>query len=171
MIALLKTYLDVIALRRGPDAVPASWLVLAFSVALLMLAWVTQLRQAGAPLSGVAPALLAYLVALAFYAAVVVFFGYPARLLQMFSTLIACGSILAILSAASAILVGALLGTVVGNLLSLFVFLWSIPVKGHIVARTVGKHWFFGVAIAMLAFMIRFGIETAYVARQQGAAL
>ena len=39
MLVLFKTYLDMIALRRGPDAIPRSWLVLFVSVAMLAGAW------------------------------------------------------------------------------------------------------------------------------------
>lgn len=171
MIALLRTYMDIIALRKGPDSIPASWLVFGISLGLLALAWLVQAMLIELPAAGVLAALIAYAMALAFYSAIVFLFGFPARLLQMLSTLIACGSIVAILSAASGILFGQLLGAAAGNSISTLVFFWSVPVKGHVVARTIEKHWFFGVGIAMLAFILRFGIETSYLAQQQGSAL
>ena len=49
MLVLLKTYLDIIALRKGPDAVPASWLVLNLSLAILAFAWLFQVSLADDP--------------------------------------------------------------------------------------------------------------------------
>ena len=162
MIALLRTYLDVIALRKGPDAIPPSWILLYVSFGLLAVAWALQFALIDGPVSGVLPALFAYALALGFYATVATALGFRHRVLQMLSTIIACGSLLAIVSATSSLLLRPVLGSQIAISLGTLVWFWSVPVKGHIVARTVQKHWFFGIAIAMLAFILRFGVEASF---------
>jgi len=168
LIELLKTYLDMIALRRGPDAVPASWVVMYVSLGLLGLAWVVQLLLIDVPFTGIFAALIAYAAALALYALVALAFGFGRRLLQMQASIIACGSLVAMLSAASAVLLAPLAGGQVASTVASLIWFWSVPVKGHIVARTIEKHWYFGVGVAMLAFILRFNVESGLF-NQQGA--
>ncbi len=170
MIALLRTYLDVIALRKGPDAIPPSWLLLFVSFGLLAIAWVLQFALLNGPVSGVLPALLAYLLALGFYASVASALGFRRRVLQMLSTIVACGSLLAIVSATTSILLRPILGAQIAVSLGTLIWFWSVPVKGHIVARTVQKHWFFGIGIAMLAFILRFGVEASFFSSAEASA-
>ena len=167
MTALLRTYLDIIALRSGPNVIPASWLVLLVSLGLLTLAWTVQLSLIDVPDGAVVPALTAYATALGFYAAVVSLLGFRRRLLPMISTIIACGSIIAVLSTVGAVVLAPITGAVVANSFATLVWFWSVPVKGHVVARTVDRHWFFGIGVAMLAFVLRFAVEASLVARQQ----
>ena len=86
----------------------------------------------------------------------------------MLSALIACGSLLAMFSVAAGVLILPLLGDAVANAIGILIFFWSVPVKGHIVARTLDKHWFIGIAIAVIEFVLRFTIETSLLASQQG---
>ena len=165
MIALLKTYLEIIALRRGPELIPASWLVLLVSLGLLTLAWTVQLSLIDVPEGTVMPALIAYGAALGFYSIVVSSLGFRRRLLPMISAIIACGSIIAVLSTVGAMFLAPITGAVVANSFATLVWFWSVPVKGHVVARTVNKHWFFGIGVAMLAFVLRFGVEASLIAR------
>ena len=44
-----------------------------------------------------------------------------------------------------------------GIIVTLTVF-WSVPVKGHIVARAIDRHWYLGIAIAIAVFSIQFAI-------------
>jgi hypothetical protein len=169
LTAILKTYLEIIALRKGPDVIPASWLVLSFSLLLLTLAWTIQLSVIDVPDGSVQPALIAYAAALAFYAIIASLLGFRHRLLPMISTIIACGSMIAVASTVGAVMLAPLTGAAVANSFATVVWFWSVPVKGHIIARTVEKHWFFGIGIAMFAFLLRFGVETSLLANQQGA--
>ena len=163
MFVLFKTYLEMIALRKGPDAIPASWLVFYLSVALLGFAWVVQVAMLDSLGEGrLWPAFAGYLLALFFYAAVVFVFGHPSRLLQTLSSIIACGSILALASVAEYVAMSPLLGADVAGTLSTLIWFWSVPVKGHVIAHAIQQHWFVGVTIAVSAFIMRFGVETAF---------
>lgn len=165
VFVLLKTYLEMIALRKGPDALPASWLVFYFSVALLAVAWFLQIAMLNNLGEGrLWPAFGGYLLALFFYGAVVYVFGFPSRLLQTLSSIIACGSILAVVSAAVYVVMSPLLGADVAGAVGTLVWFWSVPVKGHVVAQSIQQHWFVGVTIAVSAFIMRIGVETAFAA-------
>lgn len=163
MLVFLKTWWDVIALRKGPDATPASWISLAVAGLIFLLGWLMQLAIYGVPREVIAPALGAYGVALAAYALVCILFGFPSRVLQMIATVIACGSMIAVASTAAFAALAPLAGARAAAAAAQLIWLWSIPVKGHIVARTIEKHWFFGIAIAMMVFILRFSVESAGV--------
>lgn len=163
MLVLLKTYLDMIALRKGPNAIPASWLVFLLSVAMLAAAWFLQVGLVDDLDSGrLWPAFTGYLLALMFYGAVVYAFGFSARLLQTLSSIIACGSILAVLSAAGIVVLAPLLGADIAGIIGTLIWFWSVPVKGHVVAQAIQQHWFVGITVAVSAFIMRFGVETAF---------
>ena len=168
LIALLQTYVDVIALRKGPDAVPASWLIFGFSVLLYAANWAAQFAVSRNAADVIGPSMMAYLSGLLVFLAVAIFSGYSSRALQMMSTIIAVGSLLAILSIAATVL-AVLLGAGTGaGYVGLGVYLWSIPVKGHILARTINTHWLIGAAIAFLEYFLRRTIESGLYFMQQG---
>ena len=163
VLVLLKTYLDMIALRKGPDAIPASWLVVYVSLALLATAWFVQIALLDNVGEGRAwPALAGYALALSFYSSVIVLFGFPRRVKQALASIIACGSILAVVAVAELTLLSPLLGPGVAGPLSTLIWYWSVPVKGHIMAHAIGQHWFVGVTIAIAAFIMRIGVETVF---------
>ena len=96
--------------------------------------------------------------------------GFRQRVLQMISAIVACGALLAIVSATISLILRPIAGLPVAVSLGTLVWFWSVPVKGHIVARTVQKHWFFGIGIAVLAFTLRFGIERSFYAAVDASA-
>ena len=169
MLLLLNTYLDMIALRKGPNAVPSSSLVLSFSVLILVLAWMLQalLFDQGSDGSTL-PALFGYLLALLFYSGVISAFGFPRRVRQSLSSIIACGSIIAAAAAVVHAVLAPMIGNGSANAIYTLIWFWSVPVKGHIVALAINQHWFVGVTIAMAAFIMRIGVEMSFVARTQG---
>lgn len=163
MLVLLKTYLDIIALRKGPDAVPASWLVLYLSLAILAFAWLFQVGLADDPDPRVLViGFAAYLLTLLFFGAIVYLYGFSDRLLQTLSSIIACGSLIAVAAAIVSLLLGPMIGSTEAGLLAALIWFWSVPVKGHIIARSIEQHWFVGIAFAVSAFILRLGIETAF---------
>lgn len=169
VLLLLKTYFDMIALRKGPDAVPSSWLIVAVSFALLALGLVVQLllleSMSGARLL---PALAGYLLALGFYMGVVYSFGYASRLKQTLASIVACGSLIAMTAVIGVSILAPLLGDAVAGVLGTLLLWWSVPVKGHLIARSIQQHWFVGVTIAIAAFIMRLGVETAFFERAAG---
>ena len=166
MLVLLKTYLDMIALRKGPDAVPASWLVLYLSFGMSAVAWFLGIAIIDVlgeqPLW---PAIGGYVLSLFFYCAVIVVFGFPNRLLQTLSAIIACGSILTVVFIAEYSLFAPFFGNELAGIIGTLILFWSVPVKGHIVAHAIQQHWFVGITIAIAAFILQLGFESAFNVR------
>ena len=160
MLAFVKTWLDVIVLREGPDAIPASWISALFALLLFAAGWVVQLNLYTIDREIIGPALVAYGTALASYALICTAFGYSARVLQMLATVVACGSLLVLCSAAVAVLVIPFGGTKSAAIAATLVWFWSIPVEGHILSRTINRPWVVGIAIAVLIYMLRYAIES-----------
>ncbi len=165
MQILLKTYLEIIALRKGPEAIPASWLVLVVSLLLLGLFWVLQIAvddTLEAP--QIIAALTGYTLALAFYGVVVYLTGHGSRILPTLSAIIACGSIISAVALLESLVMRNLIGEAVATDVAFLIWFWSVPVKGHVVARTIRQHWLVGITIAMSAFILRLGVQAAFAA-------
>jgi hypothetical protein len=64
--------------------------------------------------------------------------GFRRRFMPTVSCIMACGSILTILMVASFV-----------------VLVWSVPVKGHIIARAIERHWYVGIAISLAIFVMQ----------------
>lgn len=77
----------------------------------------------------------------------------------------ACGSILSVLMAAVFVLLGPFLGMPLVSLLALFILLWSVPVKGHIIARGIEQHWYVGIVIAMIVFIVQYAFQSTMTGR------
>lgn len=162
MLLLLKTFIDVLALRKGPESVPSSLLVLAIALSMMVIS-----SFAAATLIDVSAernylaTFGAYGLGIAFYGAVIYLTGHAARMLAAISTIIACGSLITLLFVAEFVLLGPLLGRDVAGLIATLIIFWSVPVEGHIMARAIGQHWFVGIGIAVIAFMLQYGIQSA----------
>lgn len=169
VLLLLKTYFDMIALRKGPDAVPSSWLVVAVSFVLLMLGLgVQMLLLESMSVPRLLPALAGYVLALGFYVGVVYSFGFARRIKQTLASIVACGSIIALVAVIGVSILAPLLGENVARVLGTLLLWWSVPVKGHIIAKSIQQHWFVGVTIAIAAFIMRLGVETAFFVKAAG---
>ena len=163
MWVLFRTYLDIIALKKGPETIPASWLVFAVSLAMLGAFWALQIAAVDSlAVRQIVVAVFGYALALAFYGAIVFLSGFGNRLLPALSSIVACGSIISAIALTESLLLSPLLGDAVATDLATVIWFWSVPVKGHVVARTIEQHWFVGITIAMSAFILRLGVEAAF---------
>ncbi len=161
VLLLLKTFIDIIALRRGPESIPSSWVVLAVALLLMLLssyAAVTLIEVPGERNHLVTWS--AYAAGLAFYGAVVYLAGHAGRLLPTLTAIIACGALITLLFVAEFVLFTPLLGRDVAGLLATLIVFWSVPVEGHIMARAIGQHWFVGIVIAIVAFTLQYGLQS-----------
>jgi len=166
VLTLLKTYVDIIALRKGPDAVPASWIVLMFAVVLLAVSsYAAMALVEGVDGQNPVTTFTGYGLGICFYAAVVYVSGYGGRMLQAVTAIIACGAIITLLFVAGYVLVEPLLGKEFAGLVATLIIFWSVPVEGHIIARTIQQHWFVGITIAMAAFILQLGFQSAFSGR------
>ena len=153
-------------LKKGPDAVPASWLVFAFSLVLMQLASfvAATLIDLGDNYSHVL-SFLTGLLGIAMYTFVLFITGFGSRLLQTLSAIVACGSILNLLFVAAYVLLNPFLGQNLAVLVATLVIFWSVPVEGHIIARGIGQHWYLGIVIAISVFIMQYAFQSAMSGR------
>lgn len=164
MHAFITTLFDIVLVRKGPDALPHSWLLL--NVATVM--WFLPLLLAVVVIPGFGAAAAAASVAgwalsLACYASVIVLAGYASRLLQASTAIIGCGAIIFIAQVADLVVLSLLIGGDVAAIIVYLLLFWSVYVKGQIIARTIAREWYVGVVIAIVVFLLQYAFSRAVV--------
>ena len=156
MLALLQTLFDIIRLRKGPDAIPYSWLVCLIVLSLWLFA--------GLVMSAVFVEMddrdfllgtFTGVVGLACYASIVVLSGHTPRLLQTVTAILGCGAIIGFLFVAGTLGLAPLLNEATLKFTMTLLLLWSIPVEGHIIARAIDRPWYVGIVAAMAVFFFQ----------------
>ena len=156
MLALFETLFDIIRLRKGPDAIPRSTVLLLIVFALWLFAGiVVTVMTPEFDLADFVVGTFAGLAGLACYMAIVVLFGRSARLLQATIAVLGCGALLSLTSIAGSVFLTPFLSANLTNVIVTLILLWSVPVEGHIISRTIERHWYLGVAIAMAVFILQ----------------
>ncbi len=156
MQKLLYLLFDICLLRRGPEDVPHSTLVFAFCVGLWLFALAATMlaienfgsRDAGVAVVSAVVGLLAYLTLISLT-------GFGNRALQTLSALIGCGALISFAMLAFLLLMTPLAGALVANLGAFLLLAWSVPVKGHIIARALDRHWYVGIVISLSIFLLQ----------------
>lgn len=157
---LLKTLLDIIALRKGPDAIPYSWGLTGVVVFLwLAVSFVVVVINGGGDQGSFLRGMLLSSIALVIYSAIVVSMNRQARLLQTLTAVLGCGAVISALYAAEIVLLTPLLGQTGTSLLALLTIFWSVPVEGHIIARAIDRSWYVGIVIATLVFSLQLYVQ------------
>jgi len=169
VLALLRTLFDIIRLRKGPDAIPYSWLVCLIVLSLWLFA--------GLVMSAVFVEMddqdfllgtFTGVVGLACYASIVVLSGHTPRLLQTVTAILGCGAIISFLFVVAMVGLPPFFSFIAGtvglsrffnevtvSLITTLLLLWSIPVEGHIIARAIDRHWYVGIVAAMAVFFFQ----------------
>jgi len=156
VFALFETLFDIIRLRKGPDAIPHSTVLLAIIVALWLLAGLIMTLMTEeldsrdfiiGTVTGVA--------GLMCYTAIVVLSGKSARLMQAIMAFLGCGALISLMFVVCNVLLSPFLGDNIVNLIVTLILLWTVPVEGHIISRTIDRHWYVGVAVAMGIFVFQ----------------
>ena len=153
-------------MRKGPEGIPASWLIFSLALVLMQFASVigASLIDYGENYSHLL-AFISNLLAISIYAAVLFVAGFPRRFLQTLSAIVACGAILGLLFVASYVMLTPFLGHNFAVILATLFIFWSVPVEGHIIARAIERDWFVGIAIAMAVFVAQYAFQSALVGR------
>jgi len=150
VLTLFKTLIEIILLRKGPDALP-------HSTALLLI--VAGVWIAVGAIGAIAvdaytgQSLLADLILTSFgfgmYAVVVKVFEKSERLLRALTAILGCGAIFGVVLFAGRYVLTTVLALEETPLFSELILLWSILVEGHIIARTIDRQWVIGFLIAL----------------------
>jgi hypothetical protein len=160
--AFIKTLFEIVTIRKGPDAVPHSWLLLNVATAM----WFLPLLIAAVVVPGFGGAAVAVSVAgwalsLACYASVIVLAGFGSRLLQSLTAIIGCGAIIFLAQVAGLVTLSLLVGAALAQVIVYLLLFWSIHVKGHIISRAIDRDWYVGLIIAIAVFVLQYAFSTA----------
>ena len=174
MLALLETILDIIRLRKGPDAIPYSMLLLVIVVAFWLfvdvLGGLIVPRFGGLSASGLAITLLGLVI----FAMMATLDGKNARMVQMLTAMIGCSAVFGFvltLVLAVALRFQEVEPLPVLALLSVWgVTLFSVVVDGHILSRTLERPRVHGIIAAFMVFAFQFYLSAAFNPAQAGAA-
>lgn len=159
--ALLHTLFDITILRRGPEDIPGSWIVLYLCIAFWLLGMVTTtLLIAEFSVTDAWIGVASWLASLAMYGVVVRLAGFGNRMLQTQSALIGCGAVITFAMLAVLIMLQPFLGARFASIVAILVLFWSVPVKGHIIARAINQNWYAGIVIAMMIFVLQYVLTT-----------
>ena len=159
MLALFLTLFDIIRLRKGPEAIPYSWILCLVTLTLWLFAGLAiALSTDSMNDRDFLNSTFTGVVGLACYAAVVVSSGHTPRLLQTVTAILGCGALISFLYLVETVVLGSLLGEPVTTVIAMLIVFWSVPVEGHIIARAINRHWYIGIVIAMAVFVFQWFI-------------
>ncbi len=156
MLPLIRTLVDICLLRRGPEDIPASWILLYMSMALWLLAMFMTLGLlanygANEAWLSVGSAIVGAIC----YVFVLVASGYGSRGVPTVTAIVGCSAIIWFAQLAVIVILNPIDGGRIGGLVSFVVLIWSVPVKGHIIARAINWHWYAGIVVAFSIFLLQ----------------
>jgi len=164
VLPLIRTLFDIALLRKGPEHVPHSGILLLMS----LLLWVLAISAYNAVFStangtNIERELFSFVLGLVCTYGILTVTQHSRRALQMFTALIGCSAVLITFFIAAMVAIGQPLGDAVSGMLVLSYLIWSLSVEGHIIARTIGRAFYIGVIIAFAIFVLQIGmIEVVY---------
>jgi hypothetical protein len=163
LLPLIQTLFQITLLRKGPQDLPRSGVLLLLAILLWLLAVLCQvaLIQSIDEMDFVLE-LFSALIGVICYSAIVVAVGHAPRLTQTITAILGCGSLLAFAFAVAYVFLQAIGSPVLMLLVVWAIVLWSVSVKGHIIASAINRHWYAGLAIAVAVFVLQHVVH-AYV--------
>jgi hypothetical protein len=159
LLPLVRTLFDITLLRKGPDSIPASTILLLIVVGLWLfssLAILSLIEQYDERdfIIGLYTA-LAGVVA---YTGILVLAGHASRAMQTITAILGCGALISLVFVAEFVLFTPVVGPRVSGIVAQLILLWSVPVEGHIIARALNRHWYLGIVIAVGVFVLQYVI-------------
>ena len=153
-------------LRKGPEQIPDSWILLFF--ALLLMQFASFVAATLIDLGENYSHLLAFvtnLVGMSIYAVVLLVTGFIRRFVPIVTAVVGCGSILSLLFVAAYVMLNPFLGSDIAVVFATLIIIWSVPVEGHIIARGIEQHWYIGIVIAMMVFTLQYAFQSSMTGR------
>lgn len=159
MLELLKTFFDICLLRKGPQALPRSALLLAVTIGFYAVPEIAR-HVLVVPMTqqDLLLIVVSMVAGMTFYGLVLIIHGYGARLLQSVTAIIGAGAILSSLLVLASLIFA---GTPESDGLQyagLALLAWSILIEGHIIAEALQQHRMVGVSLAIVVVILQFGI-------------
>jgi hypothetical protein len=162
LLPLVRTLFDITLLRKGPDSIPASMILLVLVIGLWLfssLAVLSLIEQYDERdfIIGLYTALAGVIA----YTAILVVAGHTSRAVQTITAILGCGALISLAFVAEFVMFTPFLGPKITGIVAQLILLWSVPVEGHIIARALGRHWYIGIVIAIGVFVLQYLIYSA----------
>lgn len=156
---LFKTFIEIIFLQKGPDDIPQSSVLFVMVAAIWILVGIVAVMVVDSyQSSSLLIDLILALVGLGIYAVVINLFGKGARLMRCFTTILGCSIVFSIVQFGGSLAFPLLLAETEVDWALLLIWLWSIPVEGHIIARTIERQWVVGFLIAFAVLFVQLNL-------------
>lgn len=150
--------MEVILLRKGPEDLPGSQLLLALSVAMIIVAQLMLHALVETDYNAdLVVEFAAEVVKIGLYVGILYLSGFVSRTIQTITAIIGCTAIMVLLFVVIFVLSRPLIGLELAAAIAWFVTPWLILVEGHIISRSLQQHWFTGIAIAVVIFILQLG--------------
>jgi len=160
--AFIKTLFEILIIRKGPDEIPHSWLLLKVATAMWFLPlFIAAVVVPGFGGAAVAVSVAGWALSLACYASIIVLAGFGSRLLQSLTAIIGCGAIIFFAQVGGLVTLSLLVGAALAQIIVYLLLFWSIHVKGHIISRAIDRDWYVGLIIAIAVFLLQYAFSTA----------
>jgi hypothetical protein len=162
LLPLVRTLFDITLLRKGPDAIPVSAILLLMAIGLWLLsslsvlALIDQYDERDFTIG-----LYTALAGVVAYTVILVLAGHASRAMQTITAILGCGAVISLAFVAEFVLFMPLLGPTITGIIAQLILLWSVPVEGHIIARALGWHWYLGIVFAIGVFVLQYVIYSA----------
>lgn len=167
LLPFIQILLDIILLRKSPEHLPHSGIVLLMALLLWLFA-----RLASVALIDTydgqrfVVAVFSVTFACSVYAFTLMLAGKRARTLQTLTAVIGVSALLRVVYLAFNSLLIPFLGSGVRLIFVIAMVVWSIAVYGHIIARALDRHWYAGMAIALAVTIMQIVFESSIQAHQ-----
>lgn len=162
MLPFIRTLFDIALLRKGPEDIPRSWLLLYLSAALWLFAILTAaVLIESFDVRDVWIAVVSLLIGVSCYMGVLLVAGHSSRSLQTAAAIVGCGAVISFAQVLDLVMITPILGASLTDLVAWLLLFWSVPVNGHIIARAINGHWYAGIVIAMAIFLLEFTFTSA----------
>ena len=150
VLTLFKTFGQMILLRKGPQDIPhSSFLLVAVAFFWLVVGLLAVVFIETYMSSSLLIDLVLAIIGLGIYAVVVRIFGYGERLTRCFTALLGCSVVFSVALFSARLFLPTVMTENEAGWAVQLIWLWSIPVEGHIIARTIDRLWSIGFLIAL----------------------
>lgn len=158
MQLILKAFIDVFLLRKGPDDLPKSSLLLAVAIGMSIVVnfLFYAIIESELP-TNLFLEFATELVKITSYLLILVVFGLVSRIMQTMTAIIACNAILGLLLTVILMVSQQFLNKELDAAFAWFITCWLILVEGHIISRAAKLHRVTGIAIAVVIFILQLG--------------
>jgi hypothetical protein len=155
---ILKAFIDVFLLRKGPDDLPKSSLLLAVAIGMSIVVnfLFYAIIESELP-TNLFLEFATELVKITSYLLILVVFGLVSRIMQTMTAIIACNAILGLLLTVILMVSQQFLNKELDAAFAWFITCWLILVEGHIISRAAKLHRVTGIAIAVVIFILQLG--------------